>query len=46
MLGITDFWAFVVAVAVFLTLPGPGTFALLTQRARADFARARPRRSV
>jgi leucine efflux protein len=30
MLGITDFWAFVVAVVVFLALPGPGTFALLT----------------
>ena len=30
MLGISDYWAFVAAVAVFLVLPGPGTLALLT----------------
>jgi threonine/homoserine/homoserine lactone efflux protein len=30
MLGISDYWAFVAAVLVFLALPGPGTFALLT----------------
>jgi threonine/homoserine/homoserine lactone efflux protein len=30
ILGISDYWAFVVAVLVFLALPGPGTFALLT----------------
>jgi leucine efflux protein len=30
MLGITDFGAFVAAVLVFLMIPGPGTFALLT----------------
>jgi threonine/homoserine/homoserine lactone efflux protein len=30
MLGISDFWAFVAAVLVFLMLPGPGTFAVLT----------------
>jgi len=29
MLGITDYWAFVLAVLVFLALPGPGTFGLL-----------------
>jgi threonine/homoserine/homoserine lactone efflux protein len=29
MLGISDYWAFVAAVAVFLVLPGPGTLALL-----------------
>ena len=37
MLGITDFWAFVVAVAVFLALPGPGTFALLTSTGKGGF---------
>ena len=37
MLGITDYWAFVVAVAVFLTLPGPGTFALLTSTGKGGF---------
>jgi threonine/homoserine/homoserine lactone efflux protein len=30
MLGISDYWAFVAAVLVFLALPGPGTFTLLT----------------
>jgi leucine efflux protein len=29
-LGITDVWLFSVAVIVFLAIPGPGTFALLT----------------
>jgi len=29
-MGISDIWTFVVAVIVFLALPGPGTFALLT----------------
>ncbi len=29
MLGITDYWAFALAVLVFLALPGPGTFGLL-----------------
>ena len=29
MFGISDYWAFVAAVAVFLVLPGPGTLALL-----------------
>jgi threonine/homoserine/homoserine lactone efflux protein len=29
-LGITDVWLFAVAVIVFLAIPGPGTFALLT----------------
>jgi threonine/homoserine/homoserine lactone efflux protein len=37
MLGITDFWAFVIAVAVFLALPGPGTFALLTSTGKGGF---------
>jgi threonine/homoserine/homoserine lactone efflux protein len=37
MLGITDFWAFVVAVLVFLALPGPGTLALLTATGKGGF---------
>ncbi len=28
--GVTNYWAFCVAVLVFLALPGPGTFAILT----------------
>lgn len=34
MLGISDFWAFVATVLVFLMLPGPGTFAILTSTAK------------
>jgi len=34
VLGISDFWAFVAAVLVFLMLPGPGTFAVLTSTAK------------
>jgi leucine efflux protein len=34
MLGITDYPAFCLAVLVFLALPGPGTFALLTSTAK------------
>ena len=34
MLGISDYWAFVAAVLVFLALPGPGTFALLSSTAQ------------
>jgi threonine/homoserine/homoserine lactone efflux protein len=37
MLGITDYWAFVVAVLVFLALPGPGTFALVTSTGKGGF---------
>ena len=37
MLGITDYWAFVVAVLVFLALPGPGTLALLTSTGKGGF---------
>jgi threonine/homoserine/homoserine lactone efflux protein len=37
MFGITDYWAFVVAVLVFLALPGPGTLALLTSTAKGGF---------
>ena len=35
MLGITDFWAFAAAILIFLMLPGPGTFALLTSSAQS-----------
>ena len=34
MFGISDFGAFCVAILVFLALPGPGTFALLTSTAK------------
>ncbi|WP_326534374.1 LysE family transporter [Pseudorhodoferax sp.] len=34
MLGISDFGAFCAAILVFLALPGPGTFALLTSTAK------------
>jgi threonine/homoserine/homoserine lactone efflux protein len=34
MFGIADFWGFCLAVLVFLVLPGPGTFALLTSTAK------------
>ncbi|HQR21455.1 MAG TPA: LysE family transporter [Burkholderiaceae bacterium] len=37
MLGITDYWAFIVAVLVFLALPGPGTLALLTATGKGGF---------
>jgi threonine/homoserine/homoserine lactone efflux protein len=37
MLGITDFGAFCVAVLVFLALPGPGTFALLSSTGKGGF---------
>lgn len=37
MFGITDYGAFCVAVLVFLALPGPGTFALLTSTGKGGF---------
>jgi len=37
MLGITDFWAYCGAILLFLALPGPGTFALLTSTAKGGF---------
>jgi leucine efflux protein len=37
MLGITDYWSFIVAVLVFLALPGPGTLALLTATGKGGF---------
>jgi len=37
MFGITDFAAFCAAILLFLALPGPGTFALLTSTAKGGF---------
>jgi leucine efflux protein len=37
MFGIADFGAFCAAVIVFLALPGPGTFALLTSTGQGGF---------
>lgn len=37
MLGITDFGAFCAAIVLFLALPGPGTFALLTSTGKGGF---------
>lgn len=37
MFGISDFGAFCAAILVFLMLPGPGTFALLTSTAKGGF---------
>jgi hypothetical protein len=37
MLGIADFGAFCAAILIFLALPGPGTFALLTSTAKGGF---------
>jgi len=37
MFGISDYGAFCAAVLLFLALPGPGTFALLTSTAKGGF---------
>lgn len=37
MLGIADYPAFCAAILLFLALPGPGTFALLTSTAKGGF---------
>ena len=37
MLGITDYGAFCAAIVLFLALPGPGTFALLTSTGKGGF---------
>jgi threonine/homoserine/homoserine lactone efflux protein len=34
MFGISDYWAFVLAVIVFLAIPGPGNLALITSTAK------------
>jgi threonine/homoserine/homoserine lactone efflux protein len=38
MFGVTDFTAFCATILLFLALPGPGTFALLTSTAKGGFA--------
>jgi len=38
MFGISDYGAFCAAILVFLALPGPGTFALLTSTAKGGFS--------
>ena len=37
MLGIADYGSFCAAIVVFLALPGPGTFALLTSTSKGGF---------
>ena len=37
MLGITDYGAFCASILLFLALPGPGTFALLTSTGKGGF---------
>ena len=37
MFGITDYGAFCAAIVLFLVLPGPGTFALLTSTGKGGF---------
>jgi len=37
MLGITDYGSFCAAILLFLTLPGPGTSALLTSTVKGGF---------
>ena len=37
MFGITDYGAFCAAILLFLALPGPGTFALLTSTGKGGF---------
>ena len=34
MVGVTDYWAFVLAVIVFLAIPGPGNLALITSTSK------------
>ncbi len=38
MLGIADFWAFAVAVIVFLAIPGPGNLAIITSTGKGRIA--------
>ncbi len=38
MLGIADYWAFVIAVIVFLAIPGPGNLALITSTSMGRIA--------
>ena len=38
MLGIADYWAFVIAVIVFLAIPGPGNLAIITATSKGRLA--------
>jgi leucine efflux protein len=38
MFGIADYWAFVVAVIVFLAIPGPGNLAIITSTSKGRIA--------
>src|SRR6188768_835761 len=38
MLGVTDYGAFVVAIIVFLAIPGPGNLALITSTGKGGIA--------
>src|SRR5215470_20097170 len=38
MFGITDYWAFVVAVIVFLAIPGVGNLAIITSTSKGGIA--------
>jgi threonine/homoserine/homoserine lactone efflux protein len=46
MFGVADYPSFVVAVIVFLMIPGPGNLALITSTGRAACAAASPRPSA
>jgi leucine efflux protein len=37
LVGITDYGAFCATMVLFLALPGPGTFALLTSNSKGGF---------
>ena len=38
MFGIADYWAFVIAVIVFLAIPGPGNLAIITSTSKGRIA--------
>ena len=38
MFGIADYWAFVVAVIIFLAIPGPGNLAIITSTSKGRIA--------
>ena len=38
MFGVADYWAFVIAVIVFLAIPGPGNLAIITSTSKGRIA--------
>ena len=42
MFGIADYWAFVIAVIVFLAIPGPGNLAIITSTSKGRIAGGLP----